>query len=765
MAQSHNLGFPRIGDRRQLKFALEAYWQGRSTEEELLAVASAVKEANWQVESALDYLTVGDFSLYDHILDTSTLLGVVPPRFNAPEGELVSLDTYFRIARGQAPTGEETFASEMTKWFDTNYHYIVPEVSVGQQFHIASNRLFDEVEEAKAFAKQHAKGGNSKPLKAVLVGPVTWLYLAKVKGEPFDRLTLLPDLLATYRTILERLNQQGVAYIQIDEPILVLDLAPEWQAALTESYTLLGAAADNLLLATYFDGIHDNLETLLSLPVAGVHLDGVYGDLEAVATHWPTDRILSAGIVNGRNIWRNDLAHSLKRLTDLADRFGENLWIAPSSSLLHVPVDLAQEEALDEGLRSWFAFAKEKIEEVVLLTRGINEGSGAIAAALEASNAIETARTQSPRIHNPEVVARVKGIKRGDDERSTPFSERKALQQAHFNFPLFPTTTIGSFPQTGAIRTLRRNYRTGEIDEASYIEGIEAAIAEAISIQETLDIDLLVHGEAERNDMVEYFGELLDGFAFTQYGWVQSYGSRCVKPPIIYGDVARPKPMTVEWIRYAQSLTERPVKGMLTGPVTILSWSFPREDCSYEESAYQIALALRDEVEDLERAGITIIQIDEPAIRELLPLRRARQKAYLNWAERAFRLSASVVAPTTQIHTHMCYSEFNEIIHSIANLDADVITIETSRSDMALLDVFQEFHYPNDIGPGVYDIHSPRIPTVEEMVHLLQRATEFIPKERLWVNPDCGLKTRQWAETKAALNNMVKAAKILRTTL
>lgn len=773
MALSHNLGFPRIGDRRQLKFALEAYWQGKSDQETLFSVAKAVKEANWRAEAKLDFLTAGDFSFYDHILDTSTLLGVIPPRFDQDENADVSLDTYFRIARGQAPTGKETYASEMTKWFDTNYHYIVPEIEKGQRFRIASQKLFDEVKEAVRFSETLAKEAQStqsaKPVKAVIVGPVTWLYLAKVKGlaegESFDKLTLLPELLATYGEILTELNHSGAAFIQIDEPILVLDLAQAWQDALLTAYEALAKKADNLILTTYFEGVTPNLSLLEKLPVAGIHLDGVIGDLSAAAKVWPAEKIFSAGVVNGRNIWANDLSASLTELESLAEKFGQNLWIAPSSSLLHVPVDLSQEEKLDEELTSWLAFALDKLDEVATLTAGINGGRESIAATLAKSDAVQASRRESTRIHNPDVIARVEAIGPQDDQRKTPFVERTKLQSESFQLPLFPTTTIGSFPQTGEIRALRRTFRAGETSKEKYISGIKAQIEHAIRTQEALGLDVLVHGEAERNDMVEYFGEHLNGFAFTQFAWVQSYGSRCVKPPIIYGDVSRPEAITVEWIQYAQSLTDRPVKGMLTGPVTILSWSFPREDESFEKSAYQIALALRDEVADLEAAGVQIIQIDEPAIRELLPLRKAEQADYLQWAERAFRLSAAVVKPETQIHTHMCYSEFNEIIHSIANLDADVITIETSRSDMALLDVFQEFEYPNDIGPGVYDIHSPRVPEVAEITHLIERATEFLPKERIWVNPDCGLKTRGWEETKAALKNMVEAAKVLRQSL
>ena len=754
MSTAHILGFPRIGANRELKFALEGYWKGTHDQKTLLEVAKTEEENVWRAQADLDLLTVGDFSLYDHVLDTSVLLGVVPPRFNHPHGETVSLDTYFRIARGQAPTGEDAPASEMTKWFDTNYHYIVPEIEKSQAFTLSHERLFDAVTRAKSFS--------DKPVKAVLLGPVTWLYLAREKGESFDKLSLLPELISAYEKIITRLNEVGASWIQIDEPILVLDLESTWLNAFKTVYESLGKVSDNLILTTYFDQLAGNIESIKTLPVAGLHLDGVRGDLENVAGHWPTDKILSLGIVDGRNVWANALEKSLDTLESLAKKWGEKLWIGSSCSLLHVPVDLDAEVKLNREVKDWLAFGIQKIAEIVTLDRGINAGREAISAELERSRNREEARRTSTKIHNDAVVRRVALIKKGDDQRNAPFEARAQIQADRFNLPLFPTTTIGSFPQTNEIRQIRRQFRLGNVDESAYREGILAQIKYAISEQEKLGLDVLVHGEAERNDMVEYFGEHLDGFAFTQYGWVQSYGSRCVKPPIIYGDISRPSSITVDWIQYAQSLTDKPVKGMLTGPVTILSWSFPRDDERDEISAYQIALALRDEVVELEASGVGIIQIDEPAIRELLPLRKDRQTAYLNWAEKAFRLTASGVKNETQIHTHMCYSNFNEIIHSIANLDADVITIETSRSDMKLLDVFRDFKYPNDIGPGVYDIHSPRIPTVSEIETLIEHATEYLPKERIWINPDCGLKTRGWEEVRRALNNLVAATESLR---
>lgn len=754
MSVAHILGFPRVGAKRELKFALEKYWQGKIDQAELLSVAKDVEEAGWKAQANLDLLTVGDFTFYDHILDTSVLLGVVPPRFNHPKGEKVSLDTFFRIARGRAPSGEDAPASEMTKWFDTNYHYIVPEISKGQTFALSNDTLFETVKRAKAFSKQ--------AVKAVVVGPLTWLKLASIKGEQFSKLDLVPALTNAYKEILIQLEANGADWIQIDEPILVLDLNDKWRAAFEAVYAELAKVSDKLILTTYFDELADNLEMIVKLPVAGLHIDAVRGDLENVVNHWPQDKILSVGIVDGRNIWVNNLSKSLTTLTPLAEKWEGKLWVGSACSLLHSPVDLNAEEKLDSEIKSWLAFGIQKIAEIQTLNLGVTEGRSAISEALQTSDQINASRETSTRIHNQAVVKRVAEIQKGDDRREKDFTERSQIQADKFKLPLFPTTTIGSFPQTNEIRQIRRQFRLGEIDEAAYNAGIYDQIRYAVNEQEKLGLDVLVHGEAERNDMVEYFGENLDGFAFTQFGWVQSYGSRCVKPPIIYGDVSRPKGITIDWIKFAQSLTDKPVKGMLTGPVTILSWSFPRDDESDQASAFQIALALRDEVTDLEKAGVSIIQIDEPAIRELLPLRKARQADYLAWAEKAFRLSSSGVQADTQIHTHMCYSSFNEIIQSIANLDADVITIETSRSDMKLLDVFREFKYPNDIGPGVYDIHSPRIPTVKEIETLIEHATEYLPKERIWINPDCGLKTRGWDEVREALQNVVIATKSLR---
>ena len=756
MSIAHILGFPRIGRDREMKKAVEAYWKGGLDRAGLLKVGRELRAQHWrwQKEAGMDLAAVGDFTWYDHVLDMSALLGVVPPRFEWNGGE-VDLDTYFRMARGTAPTGKATFACEMTKWFDTNYHYIVPEFQPGQTFRIASQKLFDEVAEAKA--------AGFVP-KAVLVGPLTYLWLGKTKGGDFDRLSLLDKLIPVYREILDRLSKVGVEWVQIDEPALVLDLPAEWVAAYARAYAALAQAPVKLLLATYFESLHTNLGAVAKLPVAGLHVDLVRApaQLDAVLKAWPQDKVLSLGVIDGRNIWRADLDQALSLLEKAKAARGDTLWVASSCSLLHAPVDLSVETKLDAELKSWLAFAREKMSEIATLKRALDEGHAAVAQTLDAARAAQASRKQSPRIHNRAVKQRIAALTDKDARRKSAFAKRRAAQQALLKLPAYPTTTIGSFPQTAEIRTARRDAKAGKISEQQYTEKMRAEIALAVRKQEELGIDVLVHGEAERNDMVEYFGEQLAGFTFTQNGWVQSYGSRCVKPPIIFGDVARPHPMTVEWATYAQSLTKKPMKGMLTGPVTILQWSFVRNDQPRSETTLQIAAAIRDEVVDLEKAGIKVIQIDEPAVREGLPLRRADHKAYLDWAVRAFKISASGVDDTTQIHTHMCYAEFNDIIDAVAAMDADVITIETSRSDMELLDAFVNFKYPNEIGPGVYDIHSPRVPETDEMVRLMRKARKVLPPEHLWVNPDCGLKTRGWPEVEKALANMVKAARILR---
>ena len=754
--KAHNLGFPRIGAQRELKFALERYWRGEIDRAALEEVGKTLRAENWRRQQAagLDLIPVGDFSFYDQILDHSLRLGVVPERFGWDGGE-ADLDLYFRMARGRAPSGEPAAACEMTKWFDTNYHYLVPEVSAEQSFQLADERLFREVEEARDLGI---------PFKPVLPGPLTWLWLAKSRDEAFERLTLLDKLLPVYAQLLDRLAQLGAEWVQIDEPILVLDLPTNWKQAFEAAYNRLQSAPVKLLLTTYFGALEDNLSLAMQLPTAGLHLDLVRGagQLDAALDRLPPYKVLSLGVIDGRNIWRTDLDACLARLAPVADRLGERLWIAPSCSLLHVPVDLAAETRLDPEIRGWLAFAVQKLDEVSVLARALGGDPDGVAAALEASRAACEGRRRSPRIHRPEVEERLAGVTADMLARNRPYPERRPLQRARLDLPLFPTTTIGSFPQTAEIRRARREYRNGTLPESEYRNFMRDEIARVIERQEAIGLDMLVHGEPERNDMVEYFGEQLEGFAFTGNGWVQSYGSRCVKPPILYGDVSRPAPMTVDWITWAQSLTERPVKGMLTGPVTILNWSFVRDDRPRAEICAQIALALRDEVLDLEAAGIRAIQIDEAALREGLPLRRGQWPEYLDWAVRAFRLTASGVRDETQIHTHMCYSEFNDIIRAIAEMDADVITIETSRSQMELLDAFEDFEYPNEIGPGVYDIHSPNVPTVEQMVELMRLAAQRIPAERLWVNPDCGLKTRNWEEVEPALRNMVEAARRLR---
>ncbi len=763
MALSHSLGFPRIGADRELKKALEAHWRGELDQAGLQAVGRQLRAAHWQLQkdAGIELLPVGDFAWYDQVLTHSLTFGVIPERFRPADGK-PSLDTLFGMARGVSSSCcGGAHAQEMTKWFDTNYHYLVPEFSADQQFQLSWEQLFEEVEEA------HALGHRVKP---VLIGPLTYLWLGKTKGadaegKGFDRLELLERLLPIYGEILQRLAAQGVEWVQIDEPILVLDLPQDWKNAFERAYNLLQREPGKKLIATYFAGLEDNLGLAASLPVDGLHIDLVRApeQFPSILDRLPAYKVLSLGVVNGRNVWRTDLQQVLAVLQQAQERLGERLWVAPSCSLLHSPVDLAREDQLDSELKSWLAFAVQKCEEVALLTRALNDPQDAqVQAALTESSAVQASRGQSPRIHKPAVQARLAAVTSADSQRQSCFAARIERQRARLQLPAFPTTTIGSFPQTAAIRQARQAFKQGRLAAAEYTAAMQGEIRHAVEVQENLGLDVLVHGEAERNDMVEYFAEQLDGYAFSRFGWVQSYGSRCVKPALIYGDLSRPRPMTVEWIRYAQSLTGKVMKGMLTGPVTMLMWSFPREDISREQQARQLALALRDEVQDLEAAGIRIVQIDEAAFREGLPLRKAQWPEYLAWATEAFRLCASGVRDETQIHTHMCYSEFNDVIEAIAAMDADVITIETSRSDMELLEAFEAFDYPNDIGPGVYDIHSPRVPDTQEMVKLMRKAAGRIPAERLWVNPDCGLKTRAWAETEAALVNMVAAARQLR---
>ncbi|WP_421934354.1 5-methyltetrahydropteroyltriglutamate--homocysteine S-methyltransferase [Phenylobacterium sp.] len=762
-----SLGFPRIGPRRELKTALERFWSGKSDAETLLAIAADLRAKTWarQRDLGVDHIPSNDFSFYDHVLDTSAMVGAVPNIYGWTGGP-VALDSYFAMARGAQGEAEhadcgpghhqhtvDVPAAEMTKWFDTNYHYLVPEVSPGQTFALSSTKALDEFKEARA------QGVHTRP---VLLGPVTFLKLAKSKDETFNPLTLLDDLIPVYAKVLNQLELAGATWVQIDEPCLVLDLDEADRAALARAYWLLSRTAPGikLMLATYFGGLGENLETALTLPVAGLHVDLIRApdQLEDVMAGAPATMALSLGVIDGRNVWRADLEKILNRLSPLL-KGGREIVLAPSCSLLHTPIDLDQEKGLDADVRTWLAFAIQKIEELVVLAGALNNGWASVAETLAASAAAAQARRTSPKIHDAAVSARLVQVDAAMTKRASAFAARRKVQIERLNLPAFPTTTIGSFPQTDEVRKARAAHGKGDLNDADYETFLREETARTVAWQEEVGLDVLVHGEFERNDMVQYFGEQLAGFTFTKHGWVQSYGSRCVRPPILYGDVSRPKPMTVEWWRYAQSLTDRPMKGMLTGPVTILNWSFVRDDVSRELACRQIALAIRDEVVGLEAAGAGIVQIDEAALREGLPLRRGDWDNYLRWAVECFRLTASGVADHTQIHTHMCYSEFNDIIAAIGDMDADVISIETARSKMELLDAFADYAYPAEIGPGVYDIHSPRVPAVDEMAELLKAARGRLPADQLWVNPDCGLKTRKWPETRAALINMVEAAK------
>lgn len=756
------LGFPRIGPRREYKFALENYWAGKSTEAELQEAAAGLRTAAWARQKSLgaDWLPSNDFSLYDHVLDTSVMLGAVPARYGARDGE-ADLSNYFAMARGT--TGGDAgcghahgslTACEMTKWFDTNYHYMVPELAAGQKLAMNGSKIVDDYREAKA------QGYETRP---VLLGPVTWLSLAKGKEvDPFD---FLDEVLGLYLAILGNLAAAGAQWVQIDEPILALDLSDKQRRAFTRAYSRLARSGPKLMLTTYFGGLDDNLWFTTSLPVAGLHIDLVRApeQLDPVLKSVPKSMLLSLGVIDGRNIWRADLAAILDRIEPIAAI--RDLIIAPSCSLLHVPVDLALETKLDDEVKQWLAFAVQKIDELSILKRALNDGRASVTSALAASTNAAAARMVSRRIHDPKVAARIADATSDMRERRSDHATRIAAQAGVLGLPAFPTTTIGSFPQTAEVRHARAEHNRGNLDDAAYNQFLREETERAVRWQEEVGLDMLVHGEFERNDMVQYFGEQLAGFAFTVNGWVQSYGSRCVRPPILFGDVSRPEPMTVEWWRYAQSLTIKPMKGMLTGPVTILNWSFVRDDQPRETSCRQIAFAIRDEVIDLERAGCKAIQIDEAALREGLPLRKRDWQHYLDWAVDCFRLSAAGVADTTQIHTHMCYSEFNDILPAIGAMDTDVISIETARSQMELLEGFAAYRYPSAIGPGVYDIHAPRVPSEDEMVALMRLAQQHLRREQLWVNPDCGLKTRKWEEVKPAIEAMVGAARTLRADL
>jgi 5-methyltetrahydropteroyltriglutamate--homocysteine methyltransferase len=755
--QTQNLGYPRIGAQRQLKKACEQYWAGKIDLDTLNGVARKLKEENWQtqLDAGIDLIPCNDFSFYDQTLDMSLLLGVIPQRYAQVLTEVKTnkeTDLYFAMARGSQKDGLDIPAMEMTKWLDTNYHYLVPEFTANQEFRIFSEKVFADYNAAK-----QQLGAKAKP---VLLGPVSYLLLGKEKEQGFERIGLIKNLVPVYVDIINRLKQQGAEWIQVDEPCLVLDLSKKDKEAFNYAYRAIAnrVSGVKLLVATYFEALLDNTAVAVNLPVTALHIDLVRApeQLDEVLALIPANLQLSLGVVDGRNVWKNDYEKSLALINKAVQKLGtDRVIIAPSCSLLHSPIDLELETEIDSEIKNWMAFAKQKLTEVFELKQIIG-GNDTL---LQANKAAIESRGQSQKVHKQAVKERVAAITEADATRASAFPVRQQLHRERFNLPAFPTTTIGSFPQTDDIRQLRARFKKGDLTLEQYEQAIEQATIEVIRWQEELGLDVLVHGEFERNDMVEYFGEQLDGFLFTKNGWVQSYGSRCVKPPVIYGDITRPKDMTVRWSKFAAAQTNKPMKGMLTGPVTILQWSFVRDDQSRDITTKQIALAIRDEVVALETAGIGIIQIDEAAIREGLPLRKAKRPYYLDWAVGAFRITAGGIQDKTQIHTHMCYSEFNDIIEQIAGMDADVITIETSRSQMELLHAFAHFEYPNEIGPGVYDIHSPRVPGTEEMVSLLIKAADLLPAQNLWVNPDCGLKTRKWPETKAALENMVAAAK------
>ena len=767
--QTHILGYPRIGSKRELKKACEQYWSGKITVQDLIQTGYYIRKHNWQLqkEAGIDLIPSNDFAFYDQVLDMALTVNAIPKRYHEVilEKGNTELDLCFAMARGYQKDGLDVTAMEMTKWFDTNYHYIVPEFKKGQPFTLFSTKIIDEFLEAKQL------GIKTKP---VILGPVSFLLLGKEKEEDFHRIDLIENLLPVYIDILTKLEERGAEWIQFDEPFLALDLSSREKEVLSSTYVTIKKKFPRLktLVATYFDGLKDNLKLATSLPVCALHLDLVRNpeQLTEVLQHAPQSLSISLGIIDGRNIWKNNFQASLAIIQNAVNVLGaDRVLIAPSCSLLHSPCDLdleTNEEILTSEIKNWLAFAKQKVYEVVSLKQlACDSKDDTVIARLNANMAAIESRKASALIHNQTVKDRTNAITNTNTQRKSSFKSRKIAQQKALGLPLYPTTTIGSFPQTVEVRSWRARFKKGELTENQYYDLLKGETEKAIRWQENIDMDVLVHGEFERNDMVEYFGEQLSGFTFTKNGWVQSYGSRCVKPPIIYGDVHRPKAITVNWSVYAQSLTSKLVKGMLTGPVTILKWSFVRNDQPVSVTCNQIALAIRDEVADLEKAGVKIIQIDEPAIREGLPLRKADWQAYLQWAIKAFRISSSGVKDETQIHTHMCYSEFNDIIQNIADMDADVITIECSRSQMELLDAFAQFNYPNEIGPGVYDIHSPRIPSKAEMVTLLKKAKTVIPEKQLWVNPDCGLKTRHWPETQKALIAMVEAAKVLRANI
>jgi 5-methyltetrahydropteroyltriglutamate--homocysteine methyltransferase len=756
MVRTAILGYPRIGPARELKKSLEQFWSSRNDQRSLLEEAAKIRSRHWklQKEAGIDFIPSGDFSLYDHMLDTAGMLGAIPPRYEELSREN-ELQGYFAMARGSQRAN--VLALEMTKWFDTNYHYMVPEIAPDQQFRLAGRQVIDHYQEARAV------GVDSRP---VLVGPVTFLSLAKGTDPSADPLSRLDAVLPVYEEVLGQLVSLGASWIQMDEPILVTDLSSPQKDALKRAYTrLAGATRASLMLTTYFGELAENLGMVMDLPVAGLHIDLVRGraQLAPLLRRPPKQLVLSLGLIDGRNVWKADLESAIQEAERIVEALGsDRVIIASSCSLLHCPEDLALETEMDSEILGWLSFARQKLDEVSIMAKALNKGRSSVAAELVKNRESLESRAKSPRTKNPRVRDRISALRPAMQRRASPFAKRRAIQQASLPLPQFPTTTIGSFPQTKEVRAIRAALKSGAVDTPSYEKFIEKEIDRTVRLQEELGLDVLVHGEFERNDMVEYFGQMLSGFTFTTNGWVQSYGSRCVKPPIIYGDVERPAPMTVRWSTFAQSLTRRPVKGMLTGPVTILCWSFDRNDQPMEQTCKQIALAIRDEVRDLEAAGLRVIQIDEPALREGLPLRRSQWKNYLRWAVESFRIASSGVSDSTQIHSHMCYAQFDDILPSIAEMDADVLSIETTRSRMELLGSFSTFHYPNQIGPGVYDIHSPRVPGAEEMEELLTKALAVLQPWQLWVNPDCGLKTREWKEVEPSLAALVAAARKLR---
>ncbi|MFJ8431156.1 5-methyltetrahydropteroyltriglutamate--homocysteine S-methyltransferase [Kitasatospora sp. NPDC094019] len=754
-------GYPRQGRNRELKKAIEGYWKGAVTAQALLATAADLRRGNWQqlADSGIEEVPTGDFSLYDHVLDTTVAVGAIPLRHRAAV-DADPLDGYFAMARGT----QDVAPLEMTKWFDTNYHYLVPELGPDTVFTADSAKAVGELTEALAL------GHDARP---VLVGPVTYLLLAKPApgvAADFEPITLLDRLLPVYAELLAALKAAGARWVQLDEPALVQDRTPAELNTAARAYRELGALTDRpkLLVASYFDRLGEALPILAKAPVEGLALDFTgpaaanLDDLAAVGG-LPGKRLV-AGVVDGRNIWINNLERSLATLATLLG-LADRVDVAPSSSLLHVPIDATTERDIDPQIARWLAFAKQKAAETALLARGLREGTGAITADLAANRADLASRATSPITRAPAVRDRVAAVTGADARRAQPYPVRAEAQRARLGLPLLPTTTIGSFPQTTELRVARADLTAGRIDSAAYRERMEAEVREVIAYQEKAGLDVLVHGEPERNDMVQYFAEQLTGYLATRHGWVQSYGTRYVRPPVLAGDISRPHPMTVDWFRYAQDLTDRPVKGMLTGPVTMLAWSFVRDDQPLGDTARQVALALRDEVTDLEAAGAAVVQVDEPALRETLPLRAADRPAYLDWATESFRLATSGVRADTQIHTHMCYAEFGAIMTAIDELDADVISLEATRSHMEVAGELAAAGYPREVGPGVWDIHSPRVPSTDEAVELLRAGLAAIPAERLWVNPDCGLKTRGWTETRASLDSLVGAARRLREEL